>query len=104
MRILRDHQGLNIRLTEERLAHILEHPEMRGMEQAIEETLLHPERVVQSFSDPQARLYYRFYFGTMVGDKYLCVVVKVADSAAFVLTAYLTDRIKKGVLVWPREE
>jgi molybdopterin synthase catalytic subunit len=104
MRILRDHQGLAIRLTDERLAHILEHPEMAGMEQAIEDTLLRPERVVESLSDPQARLYYRFYFGTIVGDKYLCVVVRVAAADAFVLTAYLTDRVKRGVPVWPREE
>jgi hypothetical protein len=36
MRILRDFQGLPIRLTDERLAHILEHPEMVAMESAIE--------------------------------------------------------------------
>lgn len=104
MKILRDHEGLAIRLTDERLAHILEHPEMRGMERAIEETLLRPERVVESFSDPQARLYYRFYFGTIVSDKYLCVVVKARVADAFVLTAYLTDRIKRGVPIWPRGE
>ena len=39
MRILEDFQGLAIRLTDERLAHILEHPEMTGMESAIEQTL-----------------------------------------------------------------
>lgn len=62
------------------------------------------EGVVGSLSDPQARLYYRFYFGTRVGDRYLCVVVKVAGDDAFVLTAYLTDRIKRGVALWPREK
>lgn len=92
-----------IRLTDERLAHIVEHPEMAGLEQAIEATLRGPEWVVGSLSDPQARLYYRFYFGTRVGDRYLCVVVKVAGDDAFVLTAYLTDRIKRGVALWPRE-
>lgn len=102
IRVLQDYQGLAIRLTDERLAHILEHPEMMGLEPAIEETLLHPERVVESLSDPEARLYYRFYIGTRVGDKYLCVVVKVTADEAFVLTAYLTDRVKKGVQIWPR--
>ena len=101
MKVLHDFQGLAIRLTDERRTHILEHPEMVPMEPAIEETLLHPERVVQSFSDPQARLYYRFYFRTIVGSKYLCVVVKMLDDDAFVLTAYLTDRIKKGEVLWP---
>ncbi len=104
MKTLRDHQGLAIRLTDERLAHILEHPEMKGLEGAIEETLLHPERVVESFSDPQARVYYRFYLGTLVGDKFVCVIVKVMGGDAFVLTAYLTDRVKKGVLLWPKDD
>jgi hypothetical protein len=103
MKILRDHEGLAIRLTDERLAHILEHPEMKEMPKAIEETLLRPNCVVESFSDPQARLYYRFYFGTLVGDKYVCVIVKVSSDDAFVLTAYLTDRIKRGVTIWPKE-
>jgi hypothetical protein len=104
MRVLYDYQGLSIRLTDERLAHILEHPEMVGLAGAIEETLVQPQRVFESFSDPQARLYYRFYVGTRVGDKHLCVVVKVVGEDAFVLTAYLTDKVKKGVQIWPRKE
>lgn len=70
---------------------------MAGMEEAIEETLAHPESVVGSLSDPQARLYYRFYVSTRVGDKYMCVVVKIVGEDAFVLTAYLTDKMKRGV-------
>ena len=30
MRVIHDYQGVPIRLTDERLAHILEHPEMVG--------------------------------------------------------------------------
>ena len=101
MKILHDHQGLAIRLTDERLAHILEHPEMVGLQAVLEETLARPEQVVESLSDPQACLYYRYYVGTRVGDKYLCVVVKVDHDDAFVLTAYLTDTIKKGRQLWP---
>lgn len=103
MRLLRDFQGLSIRLTDERLAHILEHPEMAGQEGAIEETLVEPESVIESPSDPEARLYYRFYLGTRVGDKHLCVVVKVLPEDAFVLTAYFTDGVKRGVQIWPRK-
>jgi hypothetical protein len=61
MKVLNDFRGLAIRLTGERLAHILEHPEMAEMEAAI---ALHPERVVQSFTDPEARLDYRFFVGS----------------------------------------
>jgi hypothetical protein len=40
----------------------------------------------------------------MVGDKFVCVVVKVSGDDAFVLTAYLAEKVKKGVQVWPRSE
>jgi hypothetical protein len=75
---------------------------MAGMEEKIEQTLMAPERVVESLSDTEARLYYRFYFGTLVGGKFLCVVVKAGEREAFVLTAYLTDRVKRGRQLWPR--
>lgn len=76
---------------------------MAGMERAIEETLQYPQAVIQSLSDEQARLYYRSHVGTMVGDKYLCVVVKERAADAFVVTAYLTDKVKKGEQLWPKE-
>jgi hypothetical protein len=104
MKLLHDFQGLAIQLTDERRGHILEHPEMIEMEPAIEETLQDPERVVQSVSDSSVRLYYRFYFRTIVGGKYLCVVVKMGGVGAFVLTAYLTDRVKKGERLWPNRK
>jgi hypothetical protein len=74
---------------------------MMEMESAIEETLRTPERVVQSLSDPAVHLYHRFYFRTVVGGKFLCVVVKMGEAGAFLLTAYLTDHIKKGERLWP---
>ena len=61
----------------------------------------HPELVFESEIDFAVRLNYRFYFGTRVGDKWLCVVIKYAQEDAFVLTAYLTDKPKKGKQVWP---
>lgn len=104
MMFFEDFQGKKIRLTDERLAHILEHPEMKGMAKEIEQALLNPEKVVQSVSDPDAQLYYRFYIGTRVGDKYLCVIVKVKGQDAFILTAYLTDTVKKGDVVWTKKK
>ena len=98
-----DYEGRRVRLTDERLGHILEHPEMVGLEPKIEETLAHPECVIESLSDAEVRLYYRYYVGTRVGDKYLCVVVKVQGADAFVITAYLTNTVKKGTQLWPRK-
>ena len=101
MKILSDYQGRDVRLTDERLAHVLEHPEMRGMEPALEETLRDPTWVIESRTDSPVRLNYRFCTGTRVGDKWLCVVVKYAAADAFVVTAYLTDRPKRGKQIWP---
>ena len=100
-KIVRDFQGREVHLTAERREHILEHPEMADLDDAIDETLLNPVRVVQSASDADVHLYYRFYFRTIVGGKYLCVVVKIREKGSFVLTAYLTKRMKKGVTLWP---
>ena len=45
MKTLTDCFGRTVRLTDERLAHILEHPEMRGMESEIEAVLSKPKLV-----------------------------------------------------------
>ena len=52
----------------------------------IEQTLNRPEKVVQSLSDPTVQLYYRFYRSTVVGDKYICVIVKRNQDDAFILS------------------
>lgn len=90
-------------MTGERAAHILEHPEMRDLESALAGTLRAPELAIESVSDETVLLCYRFVRATMVGDKWLCVVVKYRPAGAFVLTAYLTDKPKKGKQLWPRE-
>jgi len=103
MKRLTDHKGLEVRVTKERQEHILEHPEMAEMLDSITETLASPENVIKSLTDPEARLYYKYYKNTLVGDKYLCVVVKLPkEGDAFLLTAYLTDTVKKGETIWPR--
>jgi hypothetical protein len=102
--ILTDFEGCLIRLTPERFQHILEHPEMKPMGQFIGETMADPMIVMQSRSDLSTHLYYRNYSKTLVGDKYLCVVVKKICKDPFVLTAYLTDSIKKGALIWPKKQ
>jgi hypothetical protein len=101
MKTLGDCFGNQVRLTDERLAHILEHPEMAGMEADIVRVLRQPQLVRRSRSDGAVRLFYEFYAQTIVGGKWLCVVVKYAENDAFVVTAYLTDKPKAGEDLWP---
>jgi len=95
-----DYAGNSIRLTDERLKHITEHPEMSNNSEKIKETLERPDIVIRSRIDEEARLYYRFYAGLSIGNKYLCIVVKFKEKDAFVITAYFTDSIKKGEAIW----
>lgn len=97
-----DYSGGIIRLTDERLAHIKEHPEMVLNTGKINETLAGPDIVVKSKTDEEARLYYKHYKGLSIGDKYLCIVVKYRQTEAFVVTAYFTDSIKKGDILWKK--
>ena len=101
MKPLQDCFGHQVRLTDERLAHILEHPEMKGMGAEIERVLREPQLVRRSRSDEAVRLFYEFYAQTIVGGKWLCVVVKYMENDAFVVTAYLTDKPKAGEVLWP---
>ena len=73
-----------------------------GGEEKIPEVLARPDRVVRSRFDPESELFYVWKTRTRVGPKYLCVVVVVKPNDAFVLTAYPTDAVKKGQVLWPR--
>jgi hypothetical protein len=95
-----DYSGNVIRLTDERLNHIKEHPEMTIQTEKINETLSDPDIVVRSKIDEEARLYYRYYEGLSIGNKHLCIVVKFKKGDAFVVTAYFTDSVKKGEAIW----
>ena len=103
MKTVTDCFGHAVRLTDERLTHIASHSEMVGLEQEIERVLQTPREVRVSRSDDSVRLFYEFYAETRVGGKWLCVVVKYLPDDAFVVTAYLTDKLKAGETVWPKK-
>jgi hypothetical protein len=74
---------------------------MKEMGAEIERVLRQPQLVRRSRSDEAVRLFYEFYAQTIVGGKWLCVVVKYVENDAFVVTAYLTDKPKAGEDLWP---
>ncbi len=92
--------GQTIELTAERWLHVLdEHQELRGHEDLIPKTLQEPEAVARSVHDPHVRLYYKRYPQLWHG-KLFVVVVKL-NHRHFMLTAYITDKIKGGARLWP---
>jgi hypothetical protein len=100
---LLDYKHRAVRLTNERLAHILIHPEMTDREASIVETLKSPRLVRKSQTDASVELIYRFYTETAIGDKWLCVVAKYFSDDAFIVTAYFTDKPKRGEVLWQNE-
>ncbi|MFV1950626.1 MAG: hypothetical protein ACC630_01520 [Nitrospinota bacterium] len=90
-----------IRLTDERFQHIeSDHPEMFGQIDKIRETLSNADKIIRSKTDSNVELFYHHYNETPVTEKYLCVVVKVLVNDLFIITAYFTDTIKRGEILW----
>jgi hypothetical protein len=102
MSVLYDFQGRAIRLTDERLEHILEHPEMQDQEARVTETLLTPHALITSHHDATVLLYHKLFDQTPVTRKYLVVAVKDLTDDAFVISAFFTDKEKKGARIWPQ--
>ena len=95
MEFIRGPDGGLIRLTNERVVKILrDHEEMAGNMDAIPGTLASPDAVTSSRSDPDVSLYYKLFDETGYGTKYVCVVVCESNDDRFVLTAYLTGRVR----------
>jgi len=101
MEVLEDCFGFKVRLTDERRAHVLAHPEMLSMESRIAEVLASPDSVRLSRTDATIRLFYKYFIDTLFGGKWLCIVVKYRQDDAFLVTAYLTDKPKIGEQLWP---
>jgi len=103
MRIFEDRSGRIIRLTQERHDHLLDgHPEMRGQLERVGQALRQPEKVVRSRTDPEVELFYRQYERTPVTTKFLCAVVKAGAGDPFLVTAYFTDSVKQGEILWEK--
>ena len=103
MTIFKDYKGRSIRLSDERVHHLeTQHPEMINQLERISEILMGPDRIVQTRTDESVELFYKRYPITPVSEKFLCVVVKTLLSGSFIITAYYTDTIKKGAVLWEK--
>ena len=85
--------GKKIRVTSAYWNKIIQtkHRMMKGKEDIVKETLKNPSEIRKSIKDLKIFLYYR-----KINGKYSCVVTKHLNGDGFVITTYITDRIKIG--------
>ena len=90
-----DEHGNEVRLTDERLRHILRrHPEMAFQLHRFADTLSSPDAVSPSRSSPAVQLFHRLYPDLRGRNRYICLVVRKEVDYSFILTAYLSRGIK----------
>ena len=72
------------------------HPEVIGKEAEVQDCLRQPELVRHSKQDQTVYLFY-----ISQPPYYLVVVVKRLNGEGFIITSYLSDKVKEGEPVWP---
>ena len=76
---------------------LVNHPIIRGKESLVKECIQDPEEIRLSQDDESVYLYYKQW-----GQYYLCIVVRHLNGDGYIITSYITNRIKEGKKVWKR--
>lgn len=94
--------GVTIRTTKEYWQRIItiKHPSIAKYETKVKEALKDPDEVRRSTKDLRVHLYYK-----SIGKVSVCVVADHMDKKnGYMITAYLTDRIKEGETVYVKNK
>ncbi|MGE0827598.1 MAG: DUF4258 domain-containing protein [Candidatus Binatia bacterium] len=89
--------GFHVRCSEEwwRYVSTVKHPVLETRQADVIATLSTPMEIRRSTKDQAVLLFYR-----MAVPRFLCVVVRQENGEGFLITAYPTDSLKKGAIVW----
>jgi len=94
-----DKTGRKIRLTKERWTHISSpispHAYMTNYSEEIKETLMKPDKIVQSTSNENKTNYYKYYKNRKSNSKFLKVIVKYLNGVGFVISSYFVRSISQ---------
>lgn len=91
-----DKFGRTIILTDEHWRHIiLRHPELKNHQADLAKTLAIPDIIVQNELDQKILLYHKFYKQVKA-----YIVVIVQTERKFVITRYISLKIKRGKIIW----
>ena len=72
------------------------HPVMKSKADIVKSVLQMPDEIRQSKVDKDVFLYYKQF------DRLYCVVVKHAGTEGFLTTAYPTEKVKEGDVIWTK--
>ena len=72
------------------------HTAMKGKEDIVKSVLQMPDEIRQSKMDNNVFLYYKQF------DRLYCVVAKHTEMEGFLVTAYPTDKVKEGDIIWTK--
>ena len=90
--------GVTVRTTKKYWKQIteLKHPSISKHEKDVKNALKDPDQIRKSMQDPKVHLYYK-----NIGNLSICVVADHSEiSEGYIITAYLTDRIKEGEQIY----
>ncbi len=90
--------GITIHTTKDYWQRIVttKHPSIAKYEDQVKIALQDSDEIRRSQQDKRVHLYYK-----NMGTLYVCVVVDhVTDKEGYIITAYLTDRIKEGKQIY----
>lgn len=89
--------GFLVRCTTEWWEYVstIKHPILADRQDDVIATLVQPLEVRRSTKDSVVLLFYRAVF-----PRFLRVVIREENNEGFLITAYPTDSLKKGELVW----
>ncbi len=91
--------GFRVRCTRAYWEHVIleKHPVLEGREDEVRLALLEPDEVRMSAKDRAVLLFYRG-----AKPRWTCAVTKREGESGFLITAYPTDAVKIGEMVWTR--
>ena len=76
----------------------IKHPVMKDKEDEVRLVLSDPDEIRQSIKDENVYLFYRI----QKQKRWICAVVKDNTGKGFLITAYPTDNIKEGKVIWKK--
>lgn len=89
------HKKIRVTLNHWLLISERKHLELQGKEKEVQLALIDPIEIRESQEDSNVFLYYR-----RIEKYFVCVICRHENGTGFIITAYITDKIKEGRKRW----